>query len=544
MKRITAITLSFAVLTSMAAAQAASRAELYAETGESPNQFYTLRVYDIGKTIGSENAEDIVRFEQNESDADGNVAFSFEFNVKSGIYPYIIQSETGQWQQTGQIAFTNEEEFEAAMEALAGALRAENSGAAVKAVFDEYSTVFNLEDNFSINSEIVKLDTAKAYTRIASKLTAEAALAEVQNVYRESMLLCALEKGNDSLIKKVDEGYRTALGVTDETIIEKYNSLSDTHKLNVASMEKGEYAEAEEYVKAHTTAVAVASMNACSAWQELDSEITAFNEIAELGFPSVSGSARSSVLQKLVGKKPFASKEDFIQKVNAAVAEINSQGSSSVIKNTGGGGGGGSSSVSYQTTPNPSNGTQQNNNQQSGFSDIDGAEWARDSIEYLVSIGAVSGRSESEFAPNESITREEFVKILVSALNISAEGEASFADMAESAWYKPYVAAAVNSGVVVGIGDNLFGVGTAITRQDAAVMIMRALKYKEVPVTEVSESGFDDDGDIADYAASPVASLAAAKVISGTPEGKFLPYNPITRAETAKLIHYVLVLMQ
>ena len=90
--------------------------------------------------------------------------------------------------------------------------------------------------------------------------------------------------------------------------------------------------------------------------------------------------------------------------------------------------------------------------------------------------GIVSGDDTGKFNPNDNITREQFLKMLVEAAGIETdEAENTFADV-KDAWYKPYVLKAKNFGIVNGISDTEFGIGSNITRQDMAVMITRTIE--------------------------------------------------------------------
>ena len=74
------------------------------------------------------------------------------------------------------------------------------------------------------------------------------------------------------------------------------------------------------------------------------------------------------------------------------------------------------------------------------FNDLDSVSWAVEAITELKRIGVINGVSETEFAPNREVTREEFAKMIVNAFSITGEGK-SFADVPATAWYAPFVTA-------------------------------------------------------------------------------------------------------
>lgn len=180
-----------------------------------------------------------------------------------------------------------------------------------------------------------------------------------------------------------------------------------------------------------------------------------------------------------------------------------------------------------------------------GFEDINEAEWASVYIRYMQDRNILSGDGNGRVRPNDAVTREEFVKIIIEALKPSVteslQAENTFADVSEDAWYSKYVSDACALGIVNGMGDGLFGTGEKITRQDAAVMIHRTSEImKLVLKNNRDEIEFADKDAISDYALSAVKALSMSEIISGYEDGSFLPKNSVTRAETAKLVYSLL----
>lgn len=176
------------------------------------------------------------------------------------------------------------------------------------------------------------------------------------------------------------------------------------------------------------------------------------------------------------------------------------------------------------------------------FDDIDGVSWAVESIVELAQKGIISGKGDRLFYPNDNITREEFVKIIMLTFFKNAEPAAvDFADVDNSAWYAPYVKAACGSGIINGIGDNRFGTGMNITREDMAVIAYRTAVSAGKLAEEETESSFkfDDDYSISDYAKKAVYALYEAEVISGMTASEFAPKQSLTRAQAAKIIYYI-----
>ncbi|NLB82458.1 MAG: S-layer homology domain-containing protein [Clostridiaceae bacterium] len=173
----------------------------------------------------------------------------------------------------------------------------------------------------------------------------------------------------------------------------------------------------------------------------------------------------------------------------------------------------------------------------------DATGWGREYIESLYYRGIINGKAPRLFAPEDSITREEFVKLIVELFSLEEQAHyAPFSDVNSDEWYYKYVATAYKNNIINGIGDNLFGTGQLITRQDMCRIIANAIAINKLAVESGQSVAFSDEDDIAVYAQSSVALLQHLKIIEGDEEGNFNPNNNATRQEAAKIIYKVLEL--
>lgn len=171
------------------------------------------------------------------------------------------------------------------------------------------------------------------------------------------------------------------------------------------------------------------------------------------------------------------------------------------------------------------------------YSDLSGYDWAKEHIAALSAEGIINGKGNGEFDPAGKVLREEAVKMIVEAFDITASGNAAFDDVSSADWFRGFVLTAKNAGIVNGVSDSSFGAGLSITRQDAAVMLYTTL-YKKGMVSEasMSASAFADDADIADYARDAVAYMNSVGAVTGYADGTFKPSSTITRAEFAVVL--------
>jgi len=173
------------------------------------------------------------------------------------------------------------------------------------------------------------------------------------------------------------------------------------------------------------------------------------------------------------------------------------------------------------------------------FLDVPKDHWAEQSIEALTVDGIVNGMGNRLFAPDDMVTREQFVKMAVDSLGLQGTADGlPFEDVQTGAWYVPYVTAAYQNQMISGISAEQFGVGQPMKRQDMAVIIYRIMKQKGcLPSKSVSRfDSFEDAEEIDDYAKEAVQVLCDGGMISGMSAAQYAPQAFVTRAQAARMI--------
>ena len=172
------------------------------------------------------------------------------------------------------------------------------------------------------------------------------------------------------------------------------------------------------------------------------------------------------------------------------------------------------------------------------FTDIDEYEWAKEAINGLVDNYIINGITDTTYEPGRSIKREEFVKMITAGLRLTgAEAEVTLSDVRKEDWFYSVIGAAERAQLITGDDDGHFGVGQYITRQDAAVIAVRAAKYRGVTLNKDKNMKFADETEMAPYAKDAIYELANAGIVNGMSEEIFAPQNNITRAEAAQLLY-------
>lgn len=276
-----------------------------------------------------------------------------------------------------------------------------------------------------------------------------------------------------------------------------------------------------------------------------------------------------------VGTLKFDSKPTLSENVKLEVVNLdkNLQGQNSDIKanvkkdntESNSSSGGGSSSSGSGANIGSSNNNTENNNEntnkqenkpssnidintmypivrQSNFSDT-ASHWANEPIKYLADRGIINGMNDTTFAPNNNITRAEFITLLAKMdnIDINKHKAENFTDVASDAWFNPYVDWAAKNGITSGITADKFAPNDNITREQMAVMIERFANYKNFSLNNNKEKiDFTDNSNISSYAASSVAKVQQAGIINGRPDGSFAPKANATRGESAQMIYTML----
>jgi prenyltransferase beta subunit len=163
------------------------------------------------------------------------------------------------------------------------------------------------------------------------------------------------------------------------------------------------------------------------------------------------------------------------------------------------------------------------------------ASWALPFVEkasaYRIMEG--TGASAPVFEPKKPVTRIQFAVILLRILGEApaAEGKTNFADVAPGAWYAGYVAKAVSKGIAEGVSPDRFAPDAAISRQEMAIMLGRALHIRAA--AEAGSHRFVDLSEAYPEAAPFIQAVQEKGLMEGDDSGKFLPREPATREMAA-----------
>ena len=494
-----------------------------------PDKTYTdLLNADIG-----DYTKILLRRDQTTVGERGKYEFKFKVgDIPTGEYTVRISktnAKTADDVVVEKLVYSNPNDYKTAVEAL-------NKAASVielKNIIDTYSMALGIDLSNetdsdavltimlnSVKAEKLKSDDAKSVQNCfnLSKLVAELNSSKTENINNKITVLDLSKCGLD--------GYYTKSYVNEDV---QKNLTSRVSGKNFDSIPKLYKSLCEQFVLA-----VVEKSGSNSAIKEV---IDGFSE--EIG-ASVSGFSERN-LSELSGQNynDYSALKSAIDNIKSS----NSGSPSSSGGNRGGGSGGSIGGTKTYPTVVPDTDNKDIELNYYVFDDLDSVEWAREPICKLAEMGVLRGKEYRLFYPNDNITREEFVKMLTVAYKLNIENKtAKFTDVNADDWFMPYVAAALENGIVNGVSDDMFGAGQNITRQDLAVMAYNAALKNGVEFNTEDVQKFSDDDKISDYAKTAVYALKSQDIVNGIDGKNFAPQDTATRAEAAKILYALISL--
>ncbi|MCD9026527.1 S-layer homology domain-containing protein [Cohnella sp. NL03-T5] len=173
------------------------------------------------------------------------------------------------------------------------------------------------------------------------------------------------------------------------------------------------------------------------------------------------------------------------------------------------------------------------------FDDISD-NFATEAIVHLTKLNLINGTGNRKFEPYKAISRAEFIALVDRLLAITPVSSAisPFSDVPKTAWYYEWVQPAVQLGIVQGTSPSRFEPDRSVTREEASVLMTRALKQKVGIPIDVDTLYLDQDL-IEAWALPSVYHLHQLGLMEGA-SGNFRPQAPISRQEAAVLLNRVL----
>ena len=171
----------------------------------------------------------------------------------------------------------------------------------------------------------------------------------------------------------------------------------------------------------------------------------------------------------------------------------------------------------------------------------------------------LNGTEPGVFSPKEQLTRAQLCVMLARVLNVSSNGYQRFSDVDAGAWYAGGVNAMAELGLVNGVGEGKFAPDNTLTQEEFLTIMGRMARYLNFVLDDYGEA-VENAGDklpadmqmelspYSDWARSGTAVLAwgLEDALGGSGDmlyaslGRITPSEPILREEAAAGMYAVL----
>ena len=175
------------------------------------------------------------------------------------------------------------------------------------------------------------------------------------------------------------------------------------------------------------------------------------------------------------------------------------------------------------------------------FDDLDITKWYHFDTDYVIENGIFKGTTETTFEPDSAQTRAMMVTVLYRVEGEPAVNRSiPFADVDMGAYYANAVIWGQQNGIIKGYSETEFGPDDKITREQIAAIMHRYAQYKGYDVS-VGENtnilSYDDFDSISEYAIPSMQWAVGSGLIKGKSESTLNPLDNATRAEIAAILH-------
>lgn len=506
-----------------------------------------LITYAPGKTAadfdGGNGDEVFNQIKQTNTAEDGSFAFTYnmaEAAQTSGKFTVKVTSENGEAAEK-EFYYYTEDDIESINENFAAQMgQAEKNQSAIDEItrlIKENSDFFIID--FEPEKKLIESGKLESAAEIMSFCAKPKSFAETRSAYSASLVTELINNAQSkSDIAELLTKYADMLELD-----KAYKDFGTEEKEYAAQIIKnrGRLSRVAYFNNANREAAVITLLNYAGGSGAAERIITEYADMFNLSAWSSASADKEKCCKDILASAKnggISSIEEIQKMINATPSKANGGSGGGGSSSSSGSKGGSSYSVppSYVTPPEYDE-TKKAEPKTGGFEDIEEVEWAKESITELAKLKIINGYSDTEFAPNNYVTRSEFAKMLCGCFGIAESAEnTGFTDVPQGMWYSGYVSALKQKGIINGISDTMFGAEEYITREDMAVIIFKAAQANG-KTFETPKASFADADEISDYAAEAINAIVGEGVMSGYEDGTVRPQNHATRAETAKLVY-------
>lgn len=162
------------------------------------------------------------------------------------------------------------------------------------------------------------------------------------------------------------------------------------------------------------------------------------------------------------------------------------------------------------------------------------AHWAEPYLSQLVEWGVI--RADQADAPNQKLTRADFMSITNRAYGYHEPGETPFTDVEEKDWFYDDVGIAYTARYIKGTSPTTVSPGDPLTRETAATILGRNMMLQE-SAGEILD--FTDAREISSWAKGTIKASLEHYLVEGYDDGSFKPQKDLTWGEMAAMLTHI-----
>jgi hypothetical protein len=155
-----------------------------------------------------------------------------------------------------------------------------------------------------------------------------------------------------------------------------------------------------------------------------------------------------------------------------------------------------------------------------------------DDVKYLTEKNIISGYPDGSFGATDSVTRQQAAIMIGRALKLNEEPRnTKFIDVNAKITGSGYIASAVDKGIITGFPDNTYRPGEPVTRAQMAIFLDRAFQLED---SNQTNRFVDVSPGMKAYQA--ILNVHASGIAFGYEDGKYRPELPVTRGQFAAFL--------
>ena len=163
--------------------------------------------------------------------------------------------------------------------------------------------------------------------------------------------------------------------------------------------------------------------------------------------------------------------------------------------------------------------------------------WAYPQIAQMEAAGIATGYGDNTFRPDAPITRAEFTALIIRSFGLTPmRYSGGFLDISSDDWYAGIIETAYRYGLINGTDATHFSPDTLITREQMALIVMRAYHGADGAPPTGEAISFYDQYELSPEGMTSVMEATQLGIIKGMGEHLFAPHDNASRAQAIVML--------